>query len=135
MLIRPQQQRCRHAAAFQHDDVVGAAGGGRIHDFHPHAALHQRPNQGRTRKPLAAAGSQQHDLRLQASDGLEMGFHQIAEALRRPVAYQPFGGDDQAPAILLLIDLDPVRAITGDRKGIQIAVKREAHGNPSKRTQ
>src|SRR2546423_996126 len=108
-------------------NVECAAGRTQLHGLEPHAALYQRHAHRRRRKALRRTGTEQHHLRCERENRLEVSGRQVGEALGLPIGDQAVRRDDAAALHALLADADLGGRVASDQVGARTRFERELH--------
>src|SRR5205823_5885737 len=108
-----EEQSQGDAPLFSDEDVVGAAGGLRVHHLEPDARGTKGSRESRMRKALAAAGAEEHDLDAKARELGEVLGRQMREVAGIPIAHFG-GGDDDVAFAPRAVHCDVIVAISGD---------------------
>src|SRR5207302_1089360 len=107
--------------------VECAAGRAQRHGLEPDAALRQRRAHRRRRKALRRTGAEQHHLRCERENRLEVSGRQVGETLRLPIGDQAVRRDDAAALHAVLADADLGRRVASDQVGARTRFERELH--------
>src|SRR5205823_11968016 len=91
------------------------------------AALRQRRAHRRRRKALSRPGAEQHHLRCERQNRLEVSGRQVGETLRLPIGDQAVRRDDAAALHAVLADADLGSRVASDQVGARTRFERELH--------
>src|SRR5690348_6967521 len=122
-----ENERRDHVAMFAGQDVPGARGRGIVHHFHADTAFQEFGQHGLGRELLARAAAEQHHVRLQREDRLDLLRHERRDVGHAPVLDRAIAREDEAGGELTIHDRDRVRIRAAHEQEVFGAVEGEFH--------
>ena len=110
-----QEQRGQHLPLLLHQHVEGAARRAELHHLEPDTTPGKLAAHLRWSEALRGTGAEQHELRDEREDRLEVSGRERIESGRRPVGDEPLGGHQAAALHALLADAQLGVGVTADQ--------------------
>lgn len=98
-------------SALGHQNVIGPAGGTRVHDIDPQAPLRHGEIGARIGKDLVLSGADDYDSGIKRKESLEVFRGQVSRVLRSPIDIDTRRTDDQTARVGSATDKNPARTI------------------------